>query len=78
MLIIDAHCHLWLRQEAVVNGKEIRPLPNGRSLFMGEEVQMLPPFLIDGRNTAESLLSNMDYLCVQKSKKPRQLFALLR
>ena len=61
MLIIDAHCHLWLRQEAVVNGKEIRPLPNGRSLFMGEEVQMLPPFLIDGRNTAEALLSNMDY-----------------
>ena len=61
MLIIDAHCHLWLRQEAVVNGKEIRPLPNGRCMFMGTEVQMLPPFLIDGRNTAEVLLSNMDY-----------------
>ena len=61
MLIIDAHCHLWLRQETVVDGKEIRPLPNGRSLFMGEEVQMLPPFLIDGRNMAEVLLSNMDY-----------------
>ena len=61
MLIIDAHCHLWLRQEAVVNGKEIRPLPNGRSMFMGEEVQMLPPFLIDGVNSAEVLLSNMDY-----------------
>ena len=61
MLIIDAHTHLWLRQETVVDGKEIRPLPNGRSLFMGTEVQMLPPFLIDGRNTAEVLLSNMDY-----------------
>ena len=61
MLIIDAHSHLWLRQEAVVDGKEIRPLPNGRSLFMGTEVQMLPPFLIDGRNTAEVFLSNMDY-----------------
>ena len=61
MMIIDAHCHLWLRQEAVVNGKEIRPLPNGRSLFMGEEVQMLPPFMIDGVNSAEVLLSNMDY-----------------
>ena len=61
MLIIDAHTHLWLRQEAVVNGKEIRPLPNGRSLFMGEEVQMLPPFMIDGVNSAEVLLSNMDY-----------------
>ena len=61
MLIIDAHCHLWLRQETVVDGKEIRPLPNGRSLFMGKEVQMLPPFLIDGVNSAEVLLSNMDY-----------------
>jgi hypothetical protein len=61
MLLIDAHTHLWIRQEAVVNGKEIRPLPNGRSMFMGEEVQMLPPFLIDGRNSAEVLLSNMDY-----------------
>ena len=61
MLIIDAHSHLWLRQEAVVDGKEIRPLPNGRSMFMGKEVQMLPPFLIDGRNTAEVFLSNMDY-----------------
>ena len=61
MLIIDAHSHLWLHQEAVVNGQEIRPLPNGRCLFFGEEVQMLPPFLIDGRNTAEVFLSNMDY-----------------
>ncbi|MBR2226347.1 MAG: amidohydrolase [Bacteroidales bacterium] len=61
MLIIDAHSHLWLRQEAVVDGKEIRPLPNGRSMFMGKEVQMLPPFMTDGRNTAEVFLSNMDY-----------------
>lgn len=59
--IIDAHSHLWLRQEAVVNGKAIRPLPNGRCDFMGEERQMLPPFMIDGRNPAEVFLSNMDY-----------------
>ena len=61
MLLIDAHTHLWLRQDTVVDGKPIIPLPNGRSMFMGTEVQMLPPFLIDGRNTAEVLLSNMDY-----------------
>ena len=61
MLIIDAHSHLWLRQETVVDGMEIRPLPNGRSMFMGTEVQMLPPFLIDGVNSAEVFLSNMDY-----------------
>lgn len=59
--IIDAHAHLWLKQDTVVNGKPIRPLPNGRCDFMGEERQMLPPFMIDGRNTAEVFLSNMDY-----------------
>ena len=36
--------------------------PNGsRSEFFGEERQMLPPFMTDGRNTAEVFLSNMDY-----------------
>lgn len=59
--IIDAHAHLWLRQEAVVNGLPIRQLPNGRTDFMGEVRQMLPPFMIDGRNSAEVFLSNMDY-----------------
>lgn len=59
--IIDAHAHLWLRQDTVVNGRPIRPLPNGRADFMGEERQMLPPFMIDGRNTAEIFLSNMNY-----------------
>ena len=59
--IIDAHAHLWLRQEGEVEGKVIRTLENGKSLFMGEVRQMLPPFMTDGRNTAELFLSNMDY-----------------
>ena len=59
--IIDAHSHLWLRQDTQWDGKPIRTLRNGRSLFLGEEVQMVPPFIIDGRNTAEVFLSNMDY-----------------
>ena len=61
MKIIDTHSHLWLRQDTVVNGYPIRTLENGRSLFMGEVRQMVPPFIIDGRNTAEIFLSNMDY-----------------
>ena len=61
MTIIDAHSHLWLRQDTVVDGQPIRALPGGRALFFGEERQMLPPFLIDGRNSAEVFLSNMDY-----------------
>ncbi len=62
-MIIDAHSHLWLKQDTVVDGQPIRTLsPNGsRSLFFGEEVQMLPPFMTDGSNTAEVFLSNMDY-----------------
>ncbi|MDR1130598.1 MAG: amidohydrolase [Prevotellaceae bacterium] len=59
--IIDAHAHLWLRQDTEVNGLKIQTLENGKSLFMGEIRQMLPPFIIDGRNTAEIFLSNMDY-----------------
>lgn len=59
--IIDAHAHLWLRQDTVVNGLPITPLLDGRSSFMGEERQMLPPFMTDGRNTAEIFLSNMNY-----------------
>ena len=61
--IIDAHSHLWLRQDTMVGGQAIRTLEkNGsRSLFFGEERQMLPPFMTDGRNTAEVFLSNMDY-----------------
>ena len=59
--IIDAHSHLWYRQDTSWNGLKISPLPNGRSMFLGEEVQMLPPFMIDGHNTAEVFLSNMNY-----------------
>ena len=60
-MIIDAHSHLWLRQDTSWNGQTIRTTKNGRSLFLGEEVQMLPPFMIDGKNTAEVFLSNMDF-----------------
>ena len=62
-LIIDAHSHLWLNQDTIVDGQPIRQLKSNRSrsLFFGEERQMLPPFMTDGQNTAERFLSNMDY-----------------
>lgn len=59
--VIDAHSHLWYTQDTSWNGMKISPLPNGRSMFLGEERQMLPPFMIDGHNTAEVFLSNMNY-----------------
>lgn len=61
MNIIDAHSHLWLKQDTWVNGKRILSKQDGRSIFMDEEVQMLPPFMIEGKNTAEIFLSNMNY-----------------
>ena len=62
-MLIDSHAHLWMRQNTMVDGQPIRTLsPNGsRSTFFGQEVQMLPPFMIDGQNSAEVFLSNMDY-----------------
>ncbi len=59
--IIDAHTHLWKEQNGVVNGKPVYSIGGGRSDFGGEIRQMLPPYMVNGENTAEMLLSNMDY-----------------
>lgn len=59
--IIDAHAHLWLWQDTVVDGQHNYQLPDGRAMFFGNEVQMLPPFMTGNMNTAEIMLSNMNY-----------------
>ena len=51
--IIDAHFHLWFRQDPEVDGMPIRTLFNGRSLFMGRRTADGSVFMIDGRNRAE-------------------------
>lgn len=63
MTIIDAHSHLWWEQDTTVEGCHIHSLlgNRSRSSFFDGERQMLPPFMIDGHNTAEIFLSNMDY-----------------
>lgn len=60
-MIIDAHVHLWETQKGIVNGRPVVSAGGGKSDFGGELRQMLPPYLLDDRNTAEYLLSNMDY-----------------
>lgn len=60
-MVIDAHVHLWDRQNGIVDGKPVVALTGGRSDFGGEIRQMMPPYMIDGRNTAEMLIANMDY-----------------
>lgn len=60
-MIIDAHAHLWKKQNGIVNGKPVFDIGRGRSNFGGEIRQMMPPYMTDGENTAERFLANMDY-----------------
>ena len=60
-MIIDAHAHLWKKQNGIVNGKPVYDIGGGRSNFGGEIKQMMPPYMTDGENTAERFLANMDY-----------------
>lgn len=60
-MIIDAHTHLWKKQNGLADGKQVFSLKNGKSNFGGEIRQMMPPYMINGENTADKLISNMDY-----------------
>lgn len=60
-MIIDAHTHLWKKQNGKVDGKPVIALENGKSNFGGEIRQMMPPYMLNGENTADMLISNMDY-----------------
>ena len=60
-MIIDAHAHLWKKQNGIVNGKPVFDVGGGKSNFGGEIRQMMPAYMTDGENTAERFLANMDY-----------------
>ena len=60
-MIIDAHAHLWKKQNGIVNGKPVYDIGGGKSDFGGEIRQMMPPYMTDGENTAQRLIANMDY-----------------
>lgn len=60
-MVIDAHVHLWETQNGAVNGKPVTAIGGGKSDFGGEVRQMLPPYMTDGKNTADRLIANMDY-----------------
>lgn len=59
--MIDAHVHLWKKQDGRVGGLPVYSLGNGRSRFGDKVVQMMPPYMTDGVNSAERLLSCMDF-----------------
>ena len=60
-MMIDAHVHLWEKQDGRVNGLPVYSLGGGRSRFGAEVRQMLPPYMDDGVNSAERLLACMDF-----------------
>ena len=60
-MIIDAHAHLWKKQNGILNGKPVVHIGKGVSDFGSEMRQMMPPYMTDGENTAERFLANMDY-----------------
>lgn len=59
--MIDAHAHLWLKQAGKVGGLPVYDLGGGKSQFGEKVVQMLPPYMTDGINSAERFLANMDF-----------------
>ena len=60
-MIIDAHAHLWKKQNGIVNGKPVYDIGGGKSDFGGEIRQMMPPYMTDGENYIERFIANMDY-----------------
>lgn len=60
-MIIDAHAHLWGKQQGIVNGKPVYDIGGGKSNFGGEIRQMMPPYMTDGVNSVERFIANMDY-----------------
>ncbi len=60
-MIIDAHAHLWKKQNGIVNGKAVYDIGGGKSDFGGEVRQMMPPYMTDGENSIERFIANMDY-----------------
>lgn len=58
---IDAHVHLWAKQQGIAGGRPVYSVGNGKADFGGEIRQMMPPYMDDNRNSAERLIANMDY-----------------
>jgi len=60
-LIIDAHAHLWDKLCGNVEGYDVKSIGGGKATFNGEIRQMMPPYMLDGKNTAELFVSYMNY-----------------
>lgn len=59
--MIDAHVHLWLRQQGRVNGLPVYHIGGGLAQFGEVQRQMMPAYMDDGVNSVERLLANMNF-----------------
>ena len=59
--MIDAHLHLWLKQDGRVNGLPVYHIGGGLAQFGTEKKQMMPAYMNDGVNSVERLLANMNF-----------------
>lgn len=59
--MIDAHAHLWLKQDGRVDGLPVYHIGGGLAQFGAEKKQMMPAYMNDGVNSAERFLASMDF-----------------
>ncbi|NLK74921.1 MAG: amidohydrolase [Clostridiales bacterium] len=60
-IVVDAHVHLWKELKGNINGKTVSSIGGGAADFLGEKRQMMPPYMVNGENTVEMFVSNMNY-----------------
>ena len=58
--IVDAHMHLWNKVNGRLGGEKVTPLCNGMILIGKRQIQGMPSWFLDCRNTAEMAVAAFD------------------
>lgn len=59
-MLVDAHMHLWNRVHGRLDNEKVKPLRDGMILIGKRQIQGMPSWFLDCRNTAEILLAAFD------------------
>lgn len=59
-MLVDAHMHLWDRIAGRLGNEKVKPLRNGIVLIGKRQIQGMPSWFLDCRNTAEMAISAFD------------------
>ena len=66
-MIIDAHIHLWDRIDGRLGTEKVEPVKDGVVRIGGKEIQGMPTWFSDCRNSAELALAALDDAGVDKA-----------